>query len=56
MEGVREAWHPRPVRVRQAEVSFLDDLNLSGRQLASAFTMTDIPYRWQKGRTEPWPA
>ncbi|UOQ70137.1 DUF2071 domain-containing protein [Hymenobacter cellulosilyticus] len=56
VEGVREAWHPQPVRVLAAEVGFIQELGLSGCQLASAFTMTDIPYHWKKGRTEPWPA
>ncbi|PJJ59563.1 DUF2071 domain-containing protein [Hymenobacter chitinivorans] len=56
VEGVREAWQPQPVRVLAAEVGFIQELGLSGCRLASAFTMTDIPYRWQKGRTEPWPA
>lgn len=56
VEGVREDWHPQPVRVLEAQVGLLDELGLPGVQLASAFTMTDIPYSWQKGRTEPWPA
>ncbi|KAA9339341.1 hypothetical protein F0P96_01570 [Hymenobacter busanensis] len=54
VEGVREAWHPQPLRVLQAQVGFLNQLNLPGLRLASAFTMTNIPYHWKKGRTEPW--
>ncbi|MGY2134901.1 DUF2071 domain-containing protein [Hymenobacter sp. HD11105] len=56
VEGVREQWRPVPVRVYHAQVGFLDQLGVSSVQLASAFTMTDIPYRWKKGRTELWPA
>lgn len=56
VEGVREDWHPQPVRVQEAEVAFLNRLGVSEIRLASAFTMTNIPYRWKKGRTEPWPA
>lgn len=56
VEGVREEWRPVPVRVTQAQVRFVEQLGASTLQLASAFTMTDIPYRWKKGRTEPWRA
>ena len=54
VEGEREEWRPRPVRVQTAQVPFLRELGLSDVRLASAFTMTDIPYRWKKGRTERW--
>ncbi|UOR06193.1 DUF2071 domain-containing protein [Hymenobacter aerilatus] len=54
VEGIREAWQPQPVRVQQAQIGFLEHAQLHGLQLASAFTMSDIPYRWQKGRTERW--
>ncbi|WP_199798305.1 DUF2071 domain-containing protein [Hymenobacter lapidiphilus] len=56
VEGVREEWHPQPVRVAEAQVGFLHELGLPDARLASAFTMTDIPYHWKKGRTELWPA
>jgi len=56
VEGVREAWQPQPVRVTHAQVRLVEELGLSHLQLASAFTMTDIPYQWKKGRTEPWRA
>ncbi|MFD2787616.1 DUF2071 domain-containing protein [Hymenobacter rubripertinctus] len=54
VEGEREQWRPRPVRVQAAVVPFIESLGLSDVRLASAFTMTDIPYRWKKGRTERW--
>lgn len=54
VEGIREEWRPRPVQVRTAQVPFVEALGMSETRLASAFTMTDIPYRWQKGRTERW--
>ncbi|MBG8555927.1 DUF2071 domain-containing protein [Hymenobacter guriensis] len=56
VEGVREAWHPRPVQVEQAHVGFLAHLSLSELHLASAFTMENIPYSWKKGRSEQWRA
>jgi len=55
VEGVREEWQPQPVRVHQAQIAFMQQLGLQEIRLASAFTMTDIPYHWQKGRTERWP-
>lgn len=54
VEGIREEWRPRPVQVRTAQVPFVEALGMSETRLASAFTMTDIPYRWQKGRAERW--
>ncbi|MCB2407894.1 DUF2071 domain-containing protein [Hymenobacter lucidus] len=56
VEGVREEWRPRPVQVEAATVGFISGLGLKECRLASAFTMTDIPYHWQKGRTEQWSA
>lgn len=56
VEGVREDWHPQPMRVVQAQVGFIESLGLKEARLASAFSMQDIPYHWKKGRTEPWPA
>jgi len=54
VEGIREAWQPQPVRVQQAQIGFLKQIGIQQLRLASAFTMTDIPYRWQKGRIEQW--
>ena len=54
IEGVRQHWKPRPVRVRQCHVGFLDTLNLGQAVLASAFELTNIPYYWKKGRIEKW--
>ena len=54
VEGEREAWRPRPGRVLRAQVGFIQELGLRNVRLASTFTMTDIPYRWKKGRTEQW--
>jgi uncharacterized protein YqjF (DUF2071 family) len=56
VEGVREYWKPQPVLIETAHVGFLGQLGLQDAQLASAFTMANIPYCWKKGRTEQWPA
>lgn len=54
VQGERESWQPQPVVVRQARVGFFEQLGLDDLRLASAFTMRDIPYSWQKGRYEAW--
>jgi hypothetical protein len=54
VEGRREDWIPRPVLVEKAQVGFVEELGPAGLQLASAFTMRDVPYHWKKGRTEQW--
>ncbi|MEP7234361.1 MAG: DUF2071 domain-containing protein [Ignavibacteriota bacterium] len=54
IEGVRENWKPAPVRVLKYHFSFLDKLGLSGYRLANAFIISNIPYYWKKGRSEPW--
>ncbi|NML64861.1 hypothetical protein HHL22_06545 [Hymenobacter sp. RP-2-7] len=54
IEGMREHWQPQPVEVTTAHVGFLKQLPFSQVQLASAFVVENIPYHWQKGRTEQW--
>ena len=49
VEGVREHWQPQPVEVLRHRAPMAD-----GMRLASAFTVTDIPYHWKKGRSEVW--
>ena len=54
IEGVRENWKPKPVKVIEQHVSFLDDLKLDNVRLANAFIIQNIPYYWKKGKTELW--
>jgi uncharacterized protein YqjF (DUF2071 family) len=54
IEGVRENWKPKPVRVHDYNFSFLDDLGLSDPKLANAFIIENIPYCWKKGKIERW--
>ncbi len=54
IEGVREHWEPRPIRVIKNEVGFINRVGYEGMTLASAFLVEDIPYHWKKGRTEIW--
>lgn len=55
IEGVRENWTPRPVHVTSFEFESLNNLGLSGMVLANAFSISDIPYHWKKGKIEKWP-
>jgi len=54
IEGVREDWVPQPLVVEHYHVGFLATLGAPGLVLASAFAVHNIPYHWQKGRTEQW--
>lgn len=54
IEGVRQNWVPKPVKVVDYHISFLETLRLEGIVLANAFIINDIPYYWKKGKSEIW--
>lgn len=54
IEGVRENWTPRPIKVVEQNISFLNSLHLKNALLANAFVIKDIPYFWKKGKMEQW--
>lgn len=54
IEGVREDWTPRPVKVIESNVGFVDSLKLEGTVLASTFLIDNIPYYWKKGMKDSW--
>lgn len=54
IEGVRENWIPKPVKVLDYHFEFLNSLNLTQAVLANAFAIQNIPYHWKKGKTELW--
>lgn len=54
IEGVRQNWIPKPIKVIDYHFSFLDSLNLKSVNLANAFIIQNIPYYWKKGRFEIW--
>ncbi|OQP61698.1 hypothetical protein A3860_31020 [Niastella vici] len=54
IEGVRQNWKPAPVKVIDCRFSFIDNLKLTGVQLANAFVIRNIPYYWKKGKIEQW--
>lgn len=54
IEGVRQNWKPEPITVTNQSISFLNELHLSGINLANAFIINNIPYYWKKGKKEKW--
>lgn len=52
IEGKRTDWTPRPVTVRNWQISLFDEGSLRGVKpiLANAFAVEDIDYRWGSGR------
>lgn len=54
IEGVRENWTPKPLKVLNYDFEFLKTLNLKNVVLANAFIIENIPYQWKKGKIEQW--
>jgi hypothetical protein len=54
IEGVREDWMPKPIRVLDYRFPFLDHLKIADIKLANAFVIENIPYYWKKGKVEQW--
>jgi hypothetical protein len=54
IEGVRQNWAPRPVKVIDHHFGFLNSLKLDNPVLANAFLIQNIPYYWKKGKMEIW--
>jgi uncharacterized protein YqjF (DUF2071 family) len=52
VEGVRQSWRPRPVRVEEAVVPYFAEQGLADPVLASAFVIEGVPYHWAPGRRE----
>ncbi|MDF2552419.1 MAG: hypothetical protein K0R77_1694 [Chryseobacterium sp.] len=54
IEGVRQNWIPKPVKVLDYQFEFLNTLQLKNQILANAFIIKNIPYYWKKGKIESW--
>ena len=54
IEGLRQHWIPKPLKVIDYTFSFLDSMKLTNVLLANAFSISDVPYQWKKGKTERW--
>ncbi len=52
IEGRREDWTPHPILVERCEVALFDEVPFRDRTpvLANAFTVENVPYRWERGR------
>jgi hypothetical protein len=55
VRGVREAWEPQPVRVSVEKLAYFcrDPFRQAPVQLANAFHLQNVPYRWERGRRIP---
>ncbi|MCF6407249.1 DUF2071 domain-containing protein [Chitinophaga filiformis] len=54
IEGVRQNWTPKPLKVIDCSFSFFDSLNIESPVLANAFIINNVPYYWKKGKREVW--
>ena len=49
VEGVRQNWQPQPVTILEENVPFIQTRFSAKTRLASAFLVSNIPYRWKRG-------
>lgn len=54
IEGVRQNWKPKPVKVIGYKFQFLQELKLTNYVLANAFMIENVQYQWKKGKIELW--
>ncbi|MFI8379279.1 DUF2071 domain-containing protein [Leeuwenhoekiella sp. NPDC079379] len=54
IEGVRQNWKPKAVEVLDYRFSFINSLKFEEIHLANAFSITNVPYYWKKGKIELW--
>ncbi|OUR99388.1 hypothetical protein A9Q86_12520 [Flavobacteriales bacterium 33_180_T64] len=54
IEGVRLNWKPKPVKVINYTIDYLDSLQLNNHVLANTFIIQNIPYYWKQGKIELW--
>jgi len=54
IEGVRQNWKPKPVKINSHHINFLNTLKLKNPVLANTFVIENIPYYWKKGKKELW--
>lgn len=54
IEGVRQNWKPKPLKIESYYFKFLKNLNITNYILANSFIIENIPYYWKKGKIESW--
>ncbi|MDW8272942.1 MAG: DUF2071 domain-containing protein [Chitinophagales bacterium] len=52
IEGVRQNWKPKPIKIKSYSIEFINSLKLQNVVLANAFEVTNIPYYWKKGKID----
>lgn len=55
VQGVRQEWHPKPVKVEVLQCTFLNSelFCRAAPILANAFQVREVPYRWERGIRTP---
>lgn len=54
IEGVRQNWKPKPIKINDYHIGFLESLKLENYVLANTFIIENIPYYWKKGKIDLW--
>ena len=54
IQGVRQNWKPKPIKIESYNIDFLNTLKLKNHVLANAFVIENVPYHWKKGSIELW--
>ncbi len=54
IEGVRQNWTPKPVKIADYNFNFFNSIKIENPILANAFIIRNIPYYWKKGKIEQW--
>ena len=54
IQGVRQKWKPKPIKIKSYTINFLNTLKLKNHVLANAFVIENISYYWKKGQIELW--
>ncbi len=54
IEGIRQNWKPKPLKVENYHFDFLNRTEFKNCVLANSFIIENIPYQWKKGKIELW--
>lgn len=54
IQGVRQNWKPKPIKILEYNFDFLNKQKFSTILLGSAFEINNVPYYWKKGIEESW--
>lgn len=54
VKGLRQNWKPKPIVIRVASFDFVNALGVPSLKLASGFSVSNIDYKWEKGKIDQW--